>query len=1416
MIPLRLNEGMIHQWRAHGYTHLHYGAIRLALTFHGRKGLPVVARVALLDIRYREYQHACIETIQTTLNAEIMAYRVQNHAMDLSLPRDTEDALLIQLESQHSPSCIHIPRQIPREELVKRKDGAVEIVFKQQEEKSRPTAFCTEINTISPTDNNYDEKLYKQLHGVPIKSFDSLGDPVYSFADDTCHKFFDVCDCEKCLMNGSDEEDTPRRKKKSSQQILKERYESGDPQVGLFGEPNGRNFEYYVLYPSNSTPATPDIQEVRLSYMFGPPSDQASSFPSQDFEENNIKHLWKIRNPNTKNPDGSMKRISSLHQELLNLATTVMVEHANPISAFLEKVAKQETSSERKVKPRRSEKIKEEAEEEVLIPQFMMAEPTVEENDSDDGNIYEERREHKSERNPRFDAEPHHGATLLTVIDKLVSKFQGRLRQWWISLGEYRQLQIRQTPSIDALVGHIRNEFLGAWNHYTDQAREEYLSMKCCSFKRKDLEKHYERMSKRFYALNGIDDVNLKKKSQRGFKKSDRCYICKKKGHYAKQCPNKKKRDNLLGYLAQIEDIDDSDIESIFSFDDEASDNTILAMGMERDEDSSDESSTEEEEDADDQFMLFDLYTFDACKVEEPKKEELAYISQPLPNVKIYIFPTKYDKPIPVIAYLDTGAASPIIKPDILPASHWNPSSVAFKAANGQIFHFSLISKPIYIQIFPGYMIKSKVYGSELPGKYFILGFDVLHGLKRVSWHPNISVDCFLFVTGSPSESNDSIGTLYRDLIKEVGYMQQEAEEVHSANKNVLVILSGLTFDTDPSFIRSRPVNISFTGKLVFELQLYSFSDKNSWEVNNPNDNCGQILNRIEKCGGFLLNQGFPLFLSEFGIDERGRNANDDCLQIRSATSEIRVAVPRNQVRSENIADLVNYPYQVRNPGPTVAPSPSTPISSYPSKILCYADLQINGTDSKIILWNIRFRRRSSPSREHNPENVPEGWCCAYVNFFEKCGLFFPIPTCVLETLRHLRLAFPQMTPNFVRHILALFTRAHKEVRARDTSETTQDVFALAALLRRERNTWATFSRDRIRSVLGAAPANQTIPILAVPAIQQVPVPQDPLQDPTLQDPVPQVSPPQVQESPVQVPGALPLRLLSRVDPQFVPTANEEISLRAQQAAAGGSDDRARTGDLAALVAGARNALAAPHASTSSAQASGSDELSVNADVPPSPKRARVVPGASSLEVPPDVIPLVLDQQKVIQDESGVAHLLHHIKGHSWLIPAVKNLTEIEAFIMMMVKNEQALAAQNKVVALYEQRLSKVPSASELEEARKLVTEEEISKLKAELSSSKDSEKNLTRDIAKLGEEIGAVKADKHSSTNQIHCLEDKNADLSQKVMNLTISRVQEVKAAVREAKAGLVSVYAKVLSSIKEKWIAKKDHSLHEGHAVE
>ena len=66
---LALPREFIIPWQKQGYTHLHFGAVILELTFHGRKGLPVVSRISLLDSRFLEYQNAVIETVQTTLNA---------------------------------------------------------------------------------------------------------------------------------------------------------------------------------------------------------------------------------------------------------------------------------------------------------------------------------------------------------------------------------------------------------------------------------------------------------------------------------------------------------------------------------------------------------------------------------------------------------------------------------------------------------------------------------------------------------------------------------------------------------------------------------------------------------------------------------------------------------------------------------------------------------------------------------------------------------------------------------------------------------------------------------------------------------------------------------------------------------------------------------------------------------------------------------------------------------------------------------------------------------------------------------------------------------------------------------------------------------------------------------------------------
>ncbi|KAK9277650.1 hypothetical protein L1049_007196 [Liquidambar formosana] len=107
-------------------------------------------------------------------------------------------------------------------------------------------------------------------------------------------------------------------------------------------------------------------------------------------------------------------------------------------------------------------------------------------------------------------------------------------------------------------------------------------------------------------------------------------------------------------------------------------------------------------------------------------------------------------------------------------------------------------------------------------------------------------------------------------------YMQNGAEAVHSANPDVLVILSGLNYDKDFSFLLQQPVNLTFTGKLVFEVHWYGFSDGNSWVTGNPNQVCGRVVDNMMRRGGFLLDQGWPIFVSEFGVDQRGTNVNDN------------------------------------------------------------------------------------------------------------------------------------------------------------------------------------------------------------------------------------------------------------------------------------------------------------------------------------------------------------------------------------------------------------------------------------------------------------------------------------------------------------------------------------------------------------
>ncbi|KAH9680076.1 hypothetical protein KPL71_026409 [Citrus sinensis] len=393
------------------------------------------------------------------------------------------------------------------------------------------------------------------------------------------------------------------------------------------------------------------------------------------------------------------------------------------------------------------------------------------------------------------------GATTQSVLREFATRFTGALRDWFDSLGQYRQLQFVDLPEVSSALAVLHDQFLGDPSAVFEAARRDYLNIKCCSLNAKDLDFHYKRMSLLFYKLNGfnepilkhvflaslpdelqpniqrqltasnlsLDNISLgkifqlaktcldklceqkqffkellkdkepfrsackkpylqikchkkkdcdcsskkkrhfrkfktpefsskprrsrkpyrffrkKSSSSREFKRkqSSRCFICKRKGHYAKDCP-KKREDFSVFALQNSSDSDSDQSQVIFHQQSLSLDTTV-----------------------------------------------------PIPSIKLQILPSKFQRPIPAIGLIDTGAQRSMLNPHILPSEYWTQFEEHFKVVNGKLFTTSLITKkPIGIQIFPNCVIWTKVIGSTLPNKDILLGFDILHQIKHLQIIP--------------------------------------------------------------------------------------------------------------------------------------------------------------------------------------------------------------------------------------------------------------------------------------------------------------------------------------------------------------------------------------------------------------------------------------------------------------------------------------------------------------------------------------------------------------------------------------------------------------------------------------------------------------------------------------------------------
>ncbi|KAH9698020.1 hypothetical protein KPL71_023840 [Citrus sinensis] len=352
------------------------------------------------------------------------------------------------------------------------------------------------------------------------------------------------------------------------------------------------------------------------------------------------------------------------------------------------------------------------------------------------------------------------GATTQSVLREFATRFTGALRDWFDSLGQYRQLQ----------------------------SRKPY----------------------RFFRKKSSSSKEFKRKQ------SSRCLICKKKGHYAKDCPNKREKSIRLVEHLQATTYyspDKDELEFYFSEQDEPNDETVFALQNSSDDSDSDQSQV---------IFHQQLLSLDT--------------TVPIPSIKLHILPSKFQRPIPAIGLIDTGAQRSMLNPNILPPEYWTKFEENFRAVNGKLFTTSLITtKPIGIQIFPNCVIWTKVIGSTLPNKDILLGFDILHQIKHLQIIPTGIRVKFMFKP-------------FTDILK-----LYNLSETPQSYQNISTKLLSFCSESHSEFTHPNPLwkNKSFFIKLPFKLN----EDINPTKATHPGMSPSDLLLAQKECSQ-LLAQG--------------------------------------------------------------------------------------------------------------------------------------------------------------------------------------------------------------------------------------------------------------------------------------------------------------------------------------------------------------------------------------------------------------------------------------------------------------------------------------------------------------------------------------------------------------------------------
>ncbi|KAH9658046.1 hypothetical protein KPL70_023335 [Citrus sinensis] len=740
-VTMEIPSDLVANWKREGYTHLHLGGVRLILTLHGRKGLPVTARIALLNTRFKEYQHVVVGTVLTTLHAGK-------------------------------------PVQTTKATFDRRPNGQVKLSF--QTPDTEPVSNSPQLSytvMITAVQTGQEKKL-------PIHGFSSEGYPVYPDKVNG-HFLWDVPKAHMCNPDCPCLDDTDideeleimRRKKKKKKK-------SSYPPSSCKSFP-----------PHPPPDPKPPVHPIRSCLMFSshsyeesfPPlekqTDTQTRVTSKPFIQSPItasgqpeepKQYEAVLNWQTKNANAQNHTLQQLGKKIDRVATQVSQTETkvDSISHRLDQMYLhlQDRISELDADLRRM------INNHIWGPKFNKKEAEI--------------RKLKAELS-RIDAEKTRPSLFTQSQPTLVfppffdtySPFYTPSRPQQPVYNQFfgfSHLQPTPQPSSPkkarskVKISEPRPEATSSSSTSTirpeespqdrpeplkkDKGPMDQYHYHTVQTQSSDSSDSSEPETHNSCSYSSYDSSNASTDSESEYADITGILMATETADPSASTSTPIVDDNPSDQASQTEPIPPPVHEhstkpssaSWFTFDDiprhkwaarlqefvawidlqgtkpNAQPQAVLREFMAR----STEQSTQDDQTA---FLIAESSDSEDISVISTVQTVNHVSTIPRPSLKMSILPSKFHKPIPVIGFIDTGADTSMVDPSVLPSDCWEPHSKLFRAVNGETFETTLITKkPIGIQFFPNCIIWKKIVASKLPDKDLFIGFDILHLIKNL------------------------------------------------------------------------------------------------------------------------------------------------------------------------------------------------------------------------------------------------------------------------------------------------------------------------------------------------------------------------------------------------------------------------------------------------------------------------------------------------------------------------------------------------------------------------------------------------------------------------------------------------------------------------------------------------------------